>query len=223
MNKTTSVQIKCRILERFDEIRENLNPKKYSTQDERRLFYAAGGSITRRLGIDDLKGKCFVRHVDDIPNLNAFKDQDQNNFYIVDTPHFQGKMQSQSVSAELYKNHFTATKAEFDDMTLAYQQDLQIPARPLRGMSLYAGGGGMDIGFHQSRAVKTEWAIEWDRAALSSYSKNFPLVKTFPCKADSFLESPDPSKPIPGDVDFIFGGKLPQSLYIADCKHRIFF
>ncbi len=40
-------------------------------------------------------------------------------------------------------------------------------------MSLFAGVGGIDIGFEQTGRFKTVWANEFDKHASTTYKENF--------------------------------------------------
>jgi DNA (cytosine-5)-methyltransferase 1 len=41
--------------------------------------------------------------------------------------------------------------------------------KPLRGLELFAGAGGLSTGFDQSGFVKTVWAVEMEPSAVLSY------------------------------------------------------
>lgn len=49
------------------------------------------------------------------------------------------------------------------------QRRLHKSRKPLRGLELFAGAGGLSTGFDQSGFVKTEWAVEMEPSAVLSY------------------------------------------------------
>ena len=79
--------------------------------------------------------------------------------------------------------------------------------RKLRGISLFSGAGGMDIGFRKA-GIDIIWANDLDKQALNTYKRNF----------DSHIVFGDiteiPSFKIP-DSDIIFGGPPCQGFSVA--------
>lgn len=72
-------------------------------------------------------------------------------------------------------------------------------ARSLRMIDLFAGCGGMSVGFTQE-GFTSSLAVEWDRAAASTYAANFGEDHTF--WAD-IADVPDDAIP---DADVVIGG-----------------
>nr|WP_307926822.1 DNA (cytosine-5-)-methyltransferase [Mycoplasmopsis bovis] len=80
--------------------------------------------------------------------------------------------------------------------------------------SLFAGVGGIDLGFEQTGKFKTIWANEFDKNALLTYKSNF----------STFVSDVDIRKvnvnDIP-DVDIILSGFPCTSFSIARLSQRI--
>ncbi len=48
--------------------------------------------------------------------------------------------------------------------------------KPLRCLDVFAGCGGLSLGLHQSGAIESKWAIEFEPRAAEAYKLNFPDV-----------------------------------------------
>lgn len=86
---------------------------------------------------------------------------------------------------------------------------------PLRTMDLFAGCGGLSLGFDQSGVSQTRWAVEKDKSSAHSFRKNFPqaIVYHEDCNIllKNILDGENFSKdgePLPkkGDVEMILAG-----------------
>ena len=67
-------------------------------------------------------------------------------------------------------------------------------------VSLFAGAGGLDIGFHRA-GFETVWANEYDKQIAPSFQKYFPNTKF---DGRSILNIPD--EDIPENVVGVIGG-----------------
>lgn len=76
-------------------------------------------------------------------------------------------------------------------------------------ISLFAGAGGMDLGFHKA-GFTTEWANEFDKKITPSYRHNFPDVTL-----DDRSLFDIPSIDMPDDIDGLIGGPPCQSWSIG--------
>lgn len=77
----------------------------------------------------------------------------------------------------------------------------------LKGVSLFAGAGGMDVGFREA-GIEIVWANELDKSAVETYKKNF---------GDHIIQgdiAEIPSSEIP-DCDVVFGGPPCQGFSVA--------
>ncbi|KAF9013919.1 S-adenosyl-L-methionine-dependent methyltransferase [Cyathus striatus] len=211
-------KITVRELVRYDEY-----VSKYSgfTRDERRLV--VGNSI-RTITPNQLDGICFVQCIHDDEEIERWVHEDYH-FY---TKH----MLNEDGELDKCKN--------FDYCLLCYNQEaerikheeiLKLRHRPLRGLELFSGAGGLGTGMNMSGFVETKYAVEFSEAAASTYQRNHPdttmycqdtcvllkhAIETSEGKNPNPLLSNDgktfcPPMPEKGEVDFIFGGPPCQS------------
>lgn len=131
--------MKYKVLEGYDELCERLRLPKPKVKDERRLCYSDAVPIMKTLSTNKILGKCFVRHFNDISDLSAFKDQSINHFYLVDT--------LRNIHNKALRRHVRTTSMELKENTKVYNEDLKVPKEPLRGLSLFTGGGGIEYEF----------------------------------------------------------------------------
>lgn len=87
--------------------------------------------------------------------------------------------------------------------------------RKLRAFDLFAGCGGLALGFERSGVAQSCWAIEKDKAAADSFKANFPEAIVFEDDVNVLLDlilndrqrSPNDLKlPRKGEVDLILAG-----------------
>ena len=82
-------------------------------------------------------------------------------------------------------------------------------------ISLFAGAGGLDIGFHKA-GFSTVWANEYDKTIAPSFQKYFPDTKI---NGQSILNIPDDD--IPAAVTGVIGGPPCQSWSEAGARRGI--
>ena len=82
-------------------------------------------------------------------------------------------------------------------------------------VSLFAGAGGMDIGFEKA-GFKTVWANEYDKTIFPSYQKYFPKTKF---DGRSIRDIPDDD--LPETVTGVIGGPPCQSWSEAGARRGI--
>jgi hypothetical protein len=142
---------------------------KHTVRDERRLFRTR---TTEKVKLANLDGCCFVKHVEHIGDLNAYKDMD-DTFWVADQliP-FRDPEDVMPLPAEEVKY----SKASIKSLRLRKQRADQFKkyGTPLWTMDVFSGAGGLSRGFHESGVAGTTYAIELDRAAFLTIQKNNP-------------------------------------------------
>lgn len=83
----------------------------------------------------------------------------------------------------------------------------------LTAVSLFAGAGGMDLGF-EAAGFRTVWANEWDRHAAASWRANRPGQEEVMREGD-LLEHLDQLPPPSAGVTAVFGGPPCQGFSVA--------
>ncbi len=78
-----------------------------------------------------------------------------------------------------------------------------------RGVSLFAGAGGMDVGFERA-GIEVVWANEIDKDACATYKENHPGILH---KGDIKLSMDELGKL--SDIDIVFGGPPCQGFSVA--------
>ncbi|OSD08481.1 S-adenosyl-L-methionine-dependent methyltransferase [Trametes coccinea BRFM310] len=113
---------------------------------------------------------------------------------------------------------------------------------PLRGLELFAGAGGLSTGMEMSGLIQTKWAVEFSPAAARTFRANHPDTIVYNQCSNKLLEhviqqvhggTPEPLKsldhedcqelpslPLPGEVDFIYGGPPCQSFSMMNHHRR---
>lgn len=59
-----------------------------------------------------------------------------------------------------------------EGMNPGFDPTTELRYSPLNMLSLFSGGGNFDRGLEEGRAVKTQWAVEWDKTALHTFKAN---------------------------------------------------
>ncbi|KAH0545257.1 hypothetical protein FGG08_000711 [Glutinoglossum americanum] len=200
-----------------------------STRDNRRLYFTNKSVL---VPVYRLEGKCIVKHIDDIDDLNAFKDLD-DTFYVADKLSLRASNREEHLTSEVERldhaevSFSDATASEFNEAQERLDTFMS-EGRKLRGMDIFAGAGGLSIGLDRAGAVKTEWAIEFSSAAALAFKSNLPSVKAcFVYNQDAnlllnraikeeagsrleelidFQGKKTPPMPKRGEVEFIYGG-----------------
>jgi DNA (cytosine-5)-methyltransferase 1 len=202
----------------------------------RNLYMSSGPPRDVPLFLVD--GKCYVYSVDDIEGVNAAakgscKGGGGKKDAAVNKSGTEGVISNLDVYCTL-PDHFYVThsvnpktnKARAIESVLfntpppSNTKDSEsVKMRPLRGMELFAGCGGMSVGFEASGTVDMKYAVEKYAEAGKSFLHNHPgcdvymgdqegdvnvLLKRM--LAGNFTTKDGRKLPQPGDVDFIFGG-----------------
>ncbi|OLL21656.1 DNA (cytosine-5)-methyltransferase 1 [Neolecta irregularis DAH-3] len=188
-----------------------------SVRDQRQLFYTGKEA---EFPATELEGTCCVRHIDEIENLDDFKDE-QDTFW-VDTKLVAGKQVEFSLNEITHNPKSERTRKEY---LRDLKEFLATSGGKLRGLDIFSGAGGLTIGFDRTGAVETKWAIEFSKAAAMAFKYNHPNIMVYNQCANLLLdraikegngEIPDElldfqkQKVVPmparGEVDFIYCG-----------------
>ncbi|KAF7858920.1 hypothetical protein EAF04_008961 [Stromatinia cepivora] len=148
------------------------NMVELTTFDERRVFLRK----SKILNPGRLDGHCFVAHIDDIDDLDAYKDLD-NTFWVKDQiPH---DLMKESISVEdLEPMPGRHPKYSMESRMRFEREKEKVVSKgngtKLTTLDIFSGAGGLSQGFHDSGVVGTTYAIEFDTAACKSLKRNFP-------------------------------------------------
>jgi hypothetical protein len=238
------LKITAQVFNRYDELldpylEEFEHENGHGLRDCRRLYRDNARLMT--VSLDRLDGKCIVRHIDHIDDVNKYKDL-EDTFYVAD----------QRLSTN--KNTTLQPPRRLLDLNPLFVHELKLSAdsekklmiemsridafiskgRKLRAMEVFSGAGGLAVGLDQSEAIVTEWAIEFDTPASQTFKRNFPLAKVYNHDANVLLRqaieehlgtskgeildltgNPLPGMPWPGEVDFIYGGPPCQDFSVS--------
>ncbi|KAJ8062778.1 hypothetical protein OCU04_008035 [Sclerotinia nivalis] len=162
------------------------NTVELTTFDERRVFLRK----SKTLNPGRLDGHCFVMHIDDIEDLDAYKDLD-DTFWVQDQiPH---DLIKDSVSVEDLKampgRHLRYSK---ESKKRFKREEVEVVSKEngttLTTLDIFSGAGGLSQGFHESGVVGTAYAIEFDTAACKTFKRNFPDAIVYNHDANKLLE-----------------------------------
>lgn len=167
------LKLKLLYLGRFDESQQHadvdfqrgmaVNPR-----DERHLFLTR---LNPRAGLEALNGRCQVRHHDDIADLDVYKDQ-EDSFYV--------KYGLISYGFGLQQS-FLVRPADVkcsEESQKEYDAGLQVVARykengrTYTALGLFDGFGGLSMGLDYGGAIKTQYAIDYERCATDHLLAN---------------------------------------------------
>ncbi len=210
----------------------------HSQRDCRRLYRDSARFLT--VSPDRLDGKCIVRHIDSVDDLDKFKDL-EDTFYVAD--HILGarknSLNSRRSLADLkpllaHELRLSADSEENLVVEMSRIDAFLSHGRKLRAMEVFSGAGGLAVGLDQSEAVSTEWAIEIDTPASQTFKRNFPSAKVYNHDANVLLRQAIeehlgtsegtmldltgkslPRMPWPGEVDFLYGGPPCQDFSVS--------
>ncbi|KAL5318578.1 hypothetical protein ACEPPN_013640 [Leptodophora sp. 'Broadleaf-Isolate-01'] len=228
--KRNRLRINLDMFARFDEFHPSWlvglqEGRAHAVRDERRLYYTAKKSVIR---LDQLDGKCYVRHPDDINDMNKYKDE-PDMFWAKDQvpKHLAGGMITAADLVPLEEEDLYYSEQSMAELLSKDRQSQEYLNYPkLKGMEVFAGAGGLTAGLELSQAVESLYAVEFSEAACRTYRKNFPNSQVCCEDASLLLEhavrrdkgeelepildchgQPVPNLPQRGEIDFICGGE----------------
>ncbi|KAM3085780.1 hypothetical protein ACMFMG_002842 [Clarireedia jacksonii] len=180
---------------------------KQTIRDERKLFCTRR---TEKVNPDHLDGRCFVKHVDHIGNLNDYKDMD-DTFWVADQLIlFRYPEEVMPLPAEQLKY----SKASIKSLMLRKERADRFKKYGTRllTMDVFSGAGGLSRGFHESGVAGKTYAIELDRAAFLTIQKNNPDFLGLNQDASALLRWAvmNEADLSPHDLTDIEGNKMPR-------------
>ena len=231
--KPKKLKIKVDIFERYDTLHnrtwfeEAVAGERHNIRDHRRL-YCSGKSM--KIRVEDLEGKCHVRHQKDIVNMDLYKNE-RDTFWLKEEvksgidPH--GVIRREDLC--LLKPERIQYSVQSEEEIAVKQEmmaDFLENGKKLRGMSVFAGAGCMDAGLDAAFQGSLEFisAVEFSPAACHTHSINFPNCQVHCADGSVLLERAIrreqgemlqplringqviPDLPRPGEIDFICGG-----------------
>ncbi|CZS96724.1 uncharacterized protein RAG0_05935 [Rhynchosporium agropyri] len=204
----------------FEEFTNGAVPK---VRDERRLYYTEINCPRdrARIMLNQLDGKCYVRHRDDITDMDRYRDKndhfwvDQQVSELVDAGGDTKESDLVRLGREYMRYSDQSTiDAENEEIQ---NEDFSSNGKKLVAMDLFSGAGGLTVGMKLSNVVETRHAVE--------FSENFPdcimhnadinLMLERAISRDSgekleplydYHEDPVEDLPARGMIDFIYGG-----------------
>ncbi|KAL4244914.1 Cytosine-specific methyltransferase [Abortiporus biennis] len=200
--------------------RYNKGTKPYNWSDERRLF------LTNHL----------KKHPDLFDKWTSFTDHFYVDLFSISTD-IQSVEELEELKAEdlpvCIKCTVSHLKVLQDEKRLLHQH------KPLQALELFSGAGGLSAGIDSVGFVETKWAVEYAADAAEAYQANHSKCLVYNQSANALLyhtiatfnkENPPPllslhpmspkklpCLPMPGKVDFIYGGPPCQSF--SDMNH----
>ncbi|TGO37633.1 hypothetical protein BHYA_0092g00160 [Botrytis hyacinthi] len=176
----------------------------FAIHDNRRVFRWD----SKLLNPKDFDGHCFVRHIEQIEDLNIYKDLD-DMFWVQE--YISHDLEKDPITAGdlkiMPKEHLTYSKANDQRLEKEIKQEMnKMNGTKLNTLDIFSGAGGLSQGLHESGVIGTSYAIESDPAACKTFVKNFPgdedytgLVK------DISREINGNEMPSKGNIDMIVG------------------
>ncbi|KAF7889344.1 uncharacterized protein EAF01_010837 [Botrytis porri] len=224
-----SVKLTVDNYERYD---DHFQPKRleeieintlFAIHENRRVFQWN----SKVLNPKDLDGHCFVRHIEQIENLNIHRDLD-GTFWVQEF--IPNDLGMDAITVEnlkpMPKQRLTYSKGNDRKLEREFKQEMnKINGMKLNALEIFSGAGGSSQGLHESGMIGTSYAIESDTAACETFSRNFPEAIVYNTNAGEFLERAMridaglfqgivhgkngkimPRMPLKGEIDMIVGG-----------------
>lgn len=161
--------VKCvnlRRLFRFEDL-----PRKVQanlSQDNRELYWS---NDIKQAQLKDLavEGKCVVKHVFEISDLDTYRLDDWHRFFVRTQYNSSTKSTSDLNSIDVKVADKTLSALEEQANETAF---LKKKKKPLMAMDLFAGCGGFTHGLHECEYIKTTHAVEWVGSAVQTFRNN---------------------------------------------------
>ncbi|VVC27392.1 DNA (cytosine-5)-methyltransferase 1-like,Bromo adjacent homology (BAH) domain,DNA (cytosine-5)- [Cinara cedri] len=210
-NFKSNVQILVRRMYRADQIPLGNSDK---NADMNLLFWS---DEQFKIKYDDIVGKCYVSHINNVQDLAAWFADGPDRFYFENKYNF---LTCSIVPECQLSSVAIPTKREVNPVNYINESKKQsIPSykkiSPLRGLDIFAGCGGLSKGLEDSGLLKCKWAIEYDDNAAEAFKLNNPDTIVFVEDCNALLKLAMSGKttnklnqkiPQKGEVDIICGG-----------------
>ncbi|XP_025417391.1 LOW QUALITY PROTEIN: DNA (cytosine-5)-methyltransferase 1-like [Sipha flava] len=173
-----------------------------------------------RVQYDDIYGKCYVAFITNILDPLAWSADGPDRFYFSKKYDFltgtviedyQLPSAAKLTGKEVYVNY----QYKFVDEDKLQYIPFHKKIKPLRGLDIFAGCGGLSKGLEESGLITSNWAVESDDKAAAAFELNNPECTVFVDDCNHLLElamsgcitnSKNQKIPQKGEVDFICGG-----------------
>ncbi|KAJ3185000.1 hypothetical protein HDU87_002566 [Geranomyces variabilis] len=137
-------------------------------RDDRRLFMT---DFFGSLHIQRLEGLCWIEHVDDIADLNRYREGD-DQFYFSEKI---GRSMLASTVTPAARNVIVARQDRREERAHAQADYDALMAQPkLVALDIFAGAGGLTCGFDSTGFIETKHAVEFASSAGLTFKENFP-------------------------------------------------
>ncbi|XP_022173545.1 DNA (cytosine-5)-methyltransferase 1-like [Myzus persicae] len=173
-----------------------------------------------RITYQQICGKCYVACGNNILDPIVWSSHGPDRFYftnkydsLTDTivPMYKLPSEAKVIGKEVYVNY---NYQYVDEDKLQFIPSYK-KIKPLRGLDVFAGCGGLSKGLEDSGLVISNWAIEYDEKAAEAFKLNNPGSNVFVEDSNHLLKlamsgektnSKNQNIPQKGEVDFICGG-----------------
>uniref|UniRef100_A0A2S2Q3B0 Cytosine-specific methyltransferase n=1 Tax=Sipha flava TaxID=143950 RepID=A0A2S2Q3B0_9HEMI len=173
-----------------------------------------------RVQYDDIYGKCYVAFITNILDPLSWSADGPDRFYFSKKYDFlTGTViednQLPSAAKLTGKEVYVKYQYKFVDEDKLQYIPFHKKIKPLRGLDIFAGCGGLSKGLEESGLITSKWAIECDDKAAAAFELNNPESIVFVDDCNHLLKSAisgcitnSKNQKIPqkGEVDFICGG-----------------
>jgi len=165
----------------WDEVR---NHDSHEVRDNRHLYLLDRDD---EIAAERIEGKCQVRHVAHIKDINSYKDE-KDTFWTDcrKSENAGGRREFSSLGAkDIQYSEETQRELTEGKKTL---EEFHTSQGPIRVLELFSGAGGLGLGLQNSKATITDWAVEFAPAPARTLKKNFPHVQVYNEDVSNFLE-----------------------------------
>lgn len=128
------------------------------------------------ISTDKIDGKCCIKHIYDIDDLDDYKDSSVNAFYVTEeVPDNQIPNVSHPAALDRAGEFRCSKETQAEESTARIKKDEFLRhGETLKALELFSGIGGLSTGIHMSGAVETKWAIEAVPAVARIFKLNHP-------------------------------------------------
>lgn len=136
---------------------------------QRRLFRS--DTFDDEVDVRSIEGKAYIVHRNSLSSAELDEWTSYDDHFYVDCKAESSKPRSsddfETLSQRSFKHCTECVDARWNYMR--EQKRLMETHKPLRGLELFAGAGGLSTGFDESGFVKTLWAVELGASASLTY------------------------------------------------------
>lgn len=173
-----------------------------------------------RVQHEEICGKCYVSYIANVHNSLVWSAGGPDRFYFTKmydfttgslVPEYKLSSEAKLTGKEVYVNY----NYKFVDEDKIQYIPSYNKIKPLNGLDIFAGCGGLSRGLEDSGLITTKWAIECDDKAAVAFKLNNPESTVFVEDCNDLLKlvmagnttnGKNQNIPQKGEVDFICGG-----------------